>query len=288
MTGPTPLHAQLGLPATAVLVVAGGVLGWWYATGLRQALAGPRARLHTWRAAALATGIACTVLATAPPLGELLEQRLSTHMVQHLVLIMVAAPLLALAAPGRVLVAGLPRSLRRRVTGALRRAPALGLLAPHLAWGLHIAALWLWHLPAAYDLAVRSGVAHVLEHATFLSTAWLFWWHLTRAGRHRLRGARAAFYVLAAVPPGAALGAVLTFPDHPIYPDQAARAAAAGTDPLFDQHLGGLIMWVPLDFVYLGLGIWILGHWLRRLEGAADPVRLPADARVHPGMEVAR
>ncbi len=276
-----------GLMAGVWLAAATLLLAWWYVAGLRRVLQHPGARRQAWRAVAVVTGV-LSVLLIAGPLGEPLEDRLATHMVQHVVLIMVSAPLLALGAPGPVLLAGMPASLRRPVVRRLRRVPWLAVFTAHVAWALHIAALWLWHLPAAYDLAVQSSVAHLLEHAVFLGTAWLFWWHLIRAGRSRLRGAGAAFYVLAAVPPGAALGAVLTFPDHPIYPAQAARAAAAGADPVLDQHIGGLIMWIPLDFVYLAIGIWILGRWLRRV-GAADDASLstlPTDAR--PALEVTR
>lgn len=291
LTGVLPWH--VGLDLHGVGLVAGVWLGgaalvaaWWYAAGLRRVLRHPRARRQRWRAAALAAGIASLVVVAAPPLGEVLEERLSTHMAQHLVLIMVSAPLLALAAPGQVLLAGMPATVRAPLVRWLRRIPTLGVATPHVAWALQIAALWLWHLPAAYDLAVRSDLAHLLEHATFLVTAWLFWWHLVRAGR--LRGAAAAFYVIAAVPPGAALGAVLTFPDRPIYPDQAARAVAAGADPLLDQRIGGLVMWIPLDFVYLALGIWIFGRWLRRMGGTApDGPVLPVDARPDPA-EVVR
>ncbi len=285
MSTPLPLHAGADLHGLGLVVAAwatGGaaLLLVAYVRGLRRALAGPRARTHRWRATALAAGLLLTVAVTAPPVGDVLEQRLSTHMVQHLVLMLVAAALLAVAQPGRLVMAGLPASLRSPLARLLRAVPGLGLLAPHVAWSLSVAGLWLWHLPLAYDAAVRSGVLHLAEHATFLLTSWLFWWQLVRAGRSRLRGAAAAAYVLAAVPPGAALGAVLTFADHPLYAAQAAHAARAGADPLTDQHLAGIVMWVPLDLLYLALGIWLFGRWFSRLGGPApDETVLPPDSR---------
>jgi len=283
-----PLH--LGLhgsgPVTLVLLGCGVaallVLACCYLCGLVRVLRHPGRRRHLLRALALAAAAVSVLVVTLPPLGEVLEERLSTHMVQHLVLIMVAAPLLAVAAPGQVLLAGAPPRLRRGVVSRLHRTPSLGLLTPHVAWVAHLGALWLWHLPASYDAAVRSPVVHVLEHATFLLTAWLFWWHLATVTRRRLRGPAAAAYVAAAIPPGAALGAVLTFPDHPLYPDQARAAAASGIDPLLDQRIGGLVMWIPLDFAYLALAIWLFGRWLARLTPATDSPDLPdlpADAR---------
>ena len=222
-----------------------------------------------------------TAVATAPPLGEVLEERLSTHMVQHIVLITVSAPLLAMCGCGLPLLVGLPRFARQPLVRLRRRYSALGVVGPHAAWGLHIAALWLWHLPAAYDEAVRSTYAHASEHACFLLTAWLFWWHLLGPARRRLRGPAAVLYLVAAIPPGAAIGALLTFSNHPLYPAQSHAAAAAGADPLADQRLGGLVMWVPLDFFYVALAVAIVAVWLRSLQRRwPEPVYGDVDAVV--------
>jgi cytochrome c oxidase assembly factor CtaG len=207
-----------------------------------------------------------TVVFTATPLGELLEHRMWTHMVQHVVLIMVAAPLLAWSAPGPVLLAGLPRGVRRLLVRVTHRLPIAAVLSAPVAWVLQVAAMWTWHLPAAYDLAVQNELAHIAEHASFLLTAWLFWWHLLTPTRHRLSAMPAIAYLAASVPPGAALGAVLTFPQHTLYPVQARLAANAGIDPLLDQRIAGLVMWVPLDVVWLALTVVLFGRWLQSLE----------------------
>lgn len=277
---------DLHLLGWSVLAAAGAALlvaAWWYLRGLVRVCAHPQGRHHRWRAAALVAAGASVLVVTLPPLGEICDQRLSTHMAQHLVLIMVAAPLFVLAAPAQPLLAGMPVRLRRGTVAAGRRLPGALLLSPQLAWGLHIGALWIWHLPAAYDAAVRSEGMHVLEHAAFLGTAVLFWWHLFTPGHRRLRGPSALFYVVSAVPPGAALGAVLTFPEHPLYPAQAARAAASGIDPMLDQRIGGLVMWIPLDFVYLALAVVVFARWMQRMEtaerGEGPTQVLPSDAR---------
>jgi putative membrane protein len=259
--------------------------GWCYLHGLRRLLRHPQGRrVHRRRAVAFLCGVAVTLAASLPPLGALAEARLSSHMAQHIVLIMVAAPLLAWGAPGQPMLAGMGARTRRRIVGLTRRLPWAVLGVPLLAWALHIGALWTWHLPALYDAAVHSDVVHVLEHAAFLGTAWLFWWHLATLSHRRLRGPAAMLYVLAAMAPGAALGAVLTFADHPIYPAQAAAAAAAGADPLLDQRIGGLVMWVPLDFVYLVVALSLFAHWFGRLAPAAAPAS-PAGGRspIEPG-----
>lgn len=272
---------------TLVLALTAGItllLGWWYVRGLLSVRAHQQGRrAQRWRPWLLASALVITVLATAPPLGELLEERLSTHMVQHMILIMVSAPLLALAAPGRPLLAGMPRALRARLVRTARRLPLGGLLTPHFAWAAHIGLLWAWHMPAAYDAALRDEVVHYAEHACFLGTAWLFWWHLATVTRHRLRGPVALLYVMAAVPPGAALGALLTFPNHPLYPLQAAQALAAGMNPLTDQRIGGIVMWVPLDLAYMALAVWLFLRWFRTLDREQQSEVLPAEPGPMPG-----
>jgi cytochrome c oxidase assembly factor CtaG len=267
-----------------VLALSAGLLvlfGWWYLRGLRRVRDHQQGRRsQRWRPWLLLAALVVTVAVTAPPLGEILEERLSTHMTQHMVLIMVAAPLLALSAPAQPLLAGMPRALRSRVVRLGRRLPLGGLLTPHFAWAAHIGLLWAWHMPAAYDAALRDELLHYLEHACFLGTAWLFWWHLATLTRHRLRGPVALLYVVAAIPPGAALGALLTFPDHALYPAQAAHALAAGINPLLDQRIGGLVMWVPLDLAYMALAVWLFLRWFRSLEreqGGGDPLPVVPD-----------
>lgn len=283
---PPPLHTTGGGATDAIAAVVVGVLavvlGGWYAVGLDRVLAHPQGRRQRWRAPATVTGALALLVVTTPPLAEHLEERLSTHMAQHLVIISVATPLLAIGAPGQVLLAALPRSLRRPLTGLVHRFRAGGWAVP-VGWLLSVGALWLWHLPAAYDAAVRSEPLHLLEHVCFLASAWLFWIVLVRLARTPGRDIAAAAYVAAAVPPGAALGAVLTFADHPLYPAQAARARADGVDPLLDQRIGGIVMWVPLDLVYLAVAIWLFGRWLHGLQARdGDGVlaqTLPYDVR---------
>jgi len=276
----TGLHLA-GLAALGWSLGCVAVLGWWYVAGLRRVLhRARRPRRHLVRAATLFLAVGSLVVTTGPPLGELLERRLSGHMAEHLVLIVVTAPLLVLARPGAVVAVGMPREVRGAVLGAAHRLGVLRGLssatAALVAWCLHVGALWAWHLPAAYDAALRSPLLHLVEHASFLGTAWLFWWHVAALARRRGAGAAAAAYVATAIPPGAALGAVLTFPDHPLYRLQAARAAADGADPLLDQRIAGLVMWVPLDFAYLALAVWLFGSWLARLDGRRDADDGPA------------
>jgi putative membrane protein len=272
----TPL---LSAPWLLVLVPAVAC----YAVGLHRVV--HRARRpgrFLWRGAALLAGIAALVLDTASDWGEKLEGTMAGHMTQHVVLIMVCAPLFVVARPGEIGLLGLPTSWRRPVSAFARRARRFALLGPMAAWALQAVAMLAWHLPGLYDEAVRIEAVHQVEHLCFLLTAWLFWWHLARMARNRRRGAASAAYLVIALPPGALLGAVLTFPDHTLYPVQAARAAAHGVDPLADQHLAGLVMWVPLDMVYLAVAIWLFGRWfasMDRKSASSAAFLLPTDAR---------
>ncbi|HEU4567527.1 MAG TPA: cytochrome c oxidase assembly protein [Marmoricola sp.] len=281
-----PLHAATDQGASAALdleVAAGAVTVLAtvvYLRGMAELGRHPQGRrLLRGRPWSLAAGVLVILVVAASPLGELLEERMWTHMAQHVVLIMVAAPLLAWSAPGPVLLAGLPQGVRRPLVRLGHRLPLAIVLSAPMAWILQVTAMWGWHLPAAYDLAVRDEVAHIFEHASFLLTAWLFWWYLLTPSAHRLRGLPAVFYLVASVPPGAALGAVLTFPQHTLYPLQAHLAAEAGIDPLLDQRIAGLVMWVPLDFAYLILAVVLFGRWLGRVEDQ-DSVRAVTPAQV--------
>lgn len=215
---------------------------------------------------ALAAGVVVVAVIAGSPLGELLEQRLSTHMAQHVVLIMVAAPLLAWSAPGVPVLAGLPGGVRRPLTRLGHHLPVRTIGSAPVAWLASVGTMLAWHLPGPYDLAVGNELAHLAEHASFLLTAWWFWWHLLAPSAHRLRGIPAVGYVVASIPPGALLGAVLVFAQHPVYPSQAELASDSGIAPLLDQRIGGLVMWAPMDFAYMAIAITLFGRWLASAE----------------------
>lgn len=247
-----------------------------YVAGLRALLAHPQGRRQQrLRVACLLTGVVTLVAITTPPVGEWLEPRMWTHMTQHLVIMMVATPLIALGRPGQVLLAGMAPRWRRRMVRLTHRLPGLGLAAP-AAWVAYVAALWIWHVPGPYDAAVRHDWVHVLEHVTFAVTSWAFWVVLIRLAADLRRGPLGALYVASVVPPGAALGAVLTFATHPLYPVQADEASARSIDPLLDQRIAGLVMWIPLDMAFLGLAIWLFARWWQREQDAPTPLPVAA------------
>jgi putative membrane protein len=251
--------------------VLGGVLvaGWAYVLGLRslpeRRRNEPGRRRRTW---AFAAGLAAVLAALASPVDTMSGRWLSAHMLQHLLLILVAAPMLVLGRPLIPLSLALPRSSRvaLRRAAMVRPLAAAGRLLQHpvVAWLLSVSVLWAWHAPGPYQAALRTEWVHALEHATFLGTAALFWWVALAEGPHRkLAPGADVLYVLAAWLQSGALGALFTFASAPLYP---FYSRIAGASPLHDQRVAGLIMWIPAGMVYLGAAALMAVRWLHGLE----------------------
>jgi putative membrane protein len=268
------MHPDLNILAALVAAAIA------YAAGLRRLWrAGPGVPTG-WQAAAFAAGLATVAVALCSPLDTLAHGLFVAHMAQHMLLVMVAAPLLVLGAPGLPLAVALAPDWRRRL-GRLRHRPAVRaardlLTRPLVAWAVHVGTLWAWHLPGPYQAALASDAVHAAEHASFLATAVLFWWVvLSRPGRHRLAPGFAVLYLFAAALQGSALGALLTLAPVPLYPLQAAAAPPWGPAPLADQQLAGLVMWVPADLIYLGVAGTLFMRWLVSLERTSPRREVP-------------
>jgi cytochrome c oxidase assembly factor CtaG/cytochrome c551/c552 len=192
--------------------------------------------------------------ALASPLDELAESSLSAHMLQHEILILVAAPLLALGRTHHLLLAVLPRSRR----GGLWHDVRSMRVSTAIACILHAIAIWIWHLPALYQAAAAQPFVHIAQHASFLGTALLFWCAVL--DRRRRYGA-AALYTFATSAHTGLLGVLMFITPHPWYPSYGTGAAA-----LHDQQLAGLIMWIPGGAVLAFIGVCLLWYWLRDIE----------------------
>jgi putative membrane protein len=256
------LHPLVVLPLAGLAAAYGrGVRRLWVSPRGREAV-GPRA------AGAFCASLGGLAVALVSPLHRLGESLFSAHMVQHLLLVLVVAPLFVLGRPLVPLALAVPRRARGALH-ALSRSPRLaaaGAVATSavVVWALHTGAMWAWHLPSLYDAALRSDALHGLEHLSFVATAALFWW--ARPG--------ALLLLFATGLQGAALGAVLTFATKPLYAVSQAAARAWSLSPLSDQQLAGLIMWVPTGAFYLvAMGVLLL-RWLREPDpaGAGAPV----------------
>jgi len=216
------------------------------------------ARFPGWRALAFLAGLGTVWLAIASPLDAFSGLLLSAHMVQHLLLMSVAPPLILLGAPFLPLLRGLPRKFARDGVGPFLTWPALRLVGTTLThplncWLIMAVTLFVWHVPAAFDLALRSPAWHKFEHACFLGAWLLFWWPVVRPFPSRPQWPlwSVPFYLLAADLLNTTLSAILTFSDHVLYPTYLAAPRLFGTTVLGDQSCAGLIMWVPGSLVYL-------------------------------------
>ena len=203
-----------------------------------------------WRLGVYLAGLGTVALALLSPIDTFGSLLFLMHMVQHELLIMVAAPLLLLGDPLPASLWALPRRPRRAVRRLLgrgapvRRALWAATWMP-VAWGLFVVTLWGWHLPAAYEAALRNELLHDLEHLTFFGTALLFWWPIInpapRLHGHIAYGLRILYIILATFQ-NAALGFAIAVPERVLYPFYTAAPRLWGLSPLYDQAFGGGIM----------------------------------------------
>jgi putative membrane protein len=233
------------------------------------------------QAAAFGVGLGVLAAALLSPLAALSHVLFSAHMVQHLLLVTVAPPLLAWGRPGRVLLANAPPGWRTRLRmlaghRLVRGGGALGRNAVVVVV-LSVASLWGWHAPVLYQAAVRNEAVHVTEHLCLFGTSFALWRLVVGApGRHR--PGRALMVVFVAGLAGAALGALLTFSTSVLYPVFGDGPRAWGLTPLEDQQLAGSIMWIPPALLSLltmvGLAHCLIAEAERRsAHSARSPVR---------------
>lgn len=260
---------HLGAPdvLAALLLGAGGLI---YAAGALRLWrrAGPGRGLPPLRAAAFACGLAVAAWALFGPVDALAETSFTAHMIQHLALMLVAAPLLVLGRPRVAALWALPAQARVRFGGWLSGAGwtwLRGGTGIALAWTAFLLALWIWHLPQAYDAALASGWVHMGQHASFLAAAALFWLAATDRAPGEGRGA-AFIAVFATALHACALAALVTTSRAVWYARYAEAQGALGLAPLDDQQLGGLVMWVPGGAVLVGAAVAILAQMLRDLD----------------------
>ena len=254
--------------AVILLVVAGSL----YAAGQHR-LARRGGRQRRLEIAAFWSGLAVMFAAVLPPLDHLAVERFSAHMLQHELLMLVGAPLMVAGRPMSVWLWGFPETIRFAVGHTLQDTRAAHvwtlLTAPVVAWALHGGAVWIWHLPALYEWAVENEAVHAVQHATFVGTSVLFWWGLVYGRYGRAGYGASVFFVFTTAVHAGLLGALFTLSTHPFYGIYAQRAP----DPIADQQLAGLVMWIPAGFVLTIAGIGLFAAWLgeseRRLRQAA-------------------
>jgi putative membrane protein len=222
------------------------------------------------QAAAFWSGWLVLALVVTSPLHWLGEHLFVAHMIEHELLILVAAPLLAYGRLGGAIPWSLPRGLRPLFGRALASRPVAGcwriLRNPLTATTLQGAALWLWHAPVLYQWSLQSETVHRLQHVSFFLTALLFWWVLfygrgTGYGERTRDGISVASLFLTVMHSGL-LGALLTLSSHVWYPQQAGFSADFGLTPIEDQQLAGLVMWIPMGGLYTIAALFFAYRWM--------------------------
>jgi cytochrome c oxidase assembly factor CtaG len=254
-----------------------------YAIGWARLTARSRRPCRPWPAVAALVALSSVAVALLSPLDAAAQTSFVAHMLQHMLLIGVAAPALLLADPLPVVLWALPAPARHgigRLLGARGplRGALRGLTGMPAAAVVYAAVLWGWHYPPAYDAALADPLLHHLEHLTFFAAALVFWWPVIapapRVRRPASPEARIAYVLLGAIQ-GTVLGLLLTLSPTVWYRTYAAAAPSAGLIALDDQALGGVVMWAVgglVDMLAVGLLLW---SYLAASEHrpAGDPVR---------------
>ena len=214
--------------------------------------------LSAWRLAAFLAGIVAIWIAIASPFAALDDVSLSVHMIQHLLLMNIAAPLILLGAPVLPLLHGLPMLLARRAIGPIFRWSPIRSLGhfvtnPAIAWFSATLALIVWHIPGVFDLALRSDSLHKFEHATFFAAGLIFWWPVVQPWPSTIRWPRWSIplYLFAATIPCDILSGFLAFCDRVVYSSYLSSPHLLGMSALQDQQCAAALMWVSVTIIYL-------------------------------------
>jgi len=256
---------------------------------LQSRSAGTRDR---WRAvAARACGVAF-LMTFSPWLDAASERSFAWHMVQHMLLMYIAAPLLLLAWPARAMLRALPPPASRRFARAMHSRLLLAAQHPTVAWLFFAAVLWGTHFTAFYNAALDDPAAHAVEHALYFGAALLFWQPVIgpAPGPSRLPYPMRMAYVMAAVPVGAFLGLALVQTTRPLYQRYVATLGSPAA-ALADQHAAGVVMWIGggliffVAFMLAGVA-WSLaerrlGQRLDALHEGATIIPIARAARLH-------
>lgn len=205
------------------------------------------ALLRPRRPAYFVAALLALVPALVWPLEGMARASLAAHMVQHMLIIAVAPPLLVASRPSLPLLKGRPSA------GAFIRYAT----RPPCAFVLHACAVWIVHTPAALRAAVHDPIVHVLEHALLFGSAVLLWWSLRRGGANA--AGAASLWTLGTMIHTSVLGALLSFAPRLLYSGYT----------MDDQQLAGLIMWVPGGLLYLAAGLSFAGAWLGKREASS-------------------
>ena len=231
-----------------------------------------RALASRLRLAAHLCGVGVLAVSLLSPLDQLGGQLFFMHMAQHLLTMMVAAPLLWLAEPFPIMLWGAPDPLRHWVGAALAPAAPLRMIAqkvtqPAISWLLFITIYLGWHEPVLYNLALRRDWIHDLQHITFFAVAMLYWWHVVGAGPQLHSGfpvwGKLAF-LIGTIPLNMAAGVMISFSSTILFTYYESVPRVWGFSTQQDQMIGGILMWIPGSMMFLLAALIVLARQFQR------------------------
>ena len=250
-----------GFVVVAVLV---GLYGWGY---WRLRCDARPFYFPRWHVVSFGTGSLLLLLALVSPIDAYGDDLFWVHMVQHMVMVMLVAPLLLLGAPVTLALRASSEQVRRQYLIPLLTSRVVRALTyPLVALLLFVAAIWGWHLPVAYEAAIENDVLHAFEHISFLGGAMLFWWLVVAVDATRLRPRHVGRVALliAALLQNIALALILTSLNEPAYDTYVDLTRDWGPSALTDQRIGGGVMWVPGAMMFFSGILVTFYYWAER------------------------
>ena len=282
---PTVLLAWRADPvAIAGLLLAAACYLWAVRRVNREHPGNRQPRFRSWL---FLTGLAVIGVALLSPIEAYEGSLFSVHMVQHMLLELVAAPLLLAGAPITLALRVSTPPVRRRLLSILQSRLMHAVSFPVVAWVLFAAVNWGWHFSVLYDQALENQALHYLQHASFLGVALLFWWPVIGADPSpwRMPHPVRILYLFLAMPQNSFLGVALSSASTVLYPHYVTNGRDWGLSPLEDQALGGVIMWVVGDVIFLAAMMGVALLWMRYEDRRTDRLdrRLAAERAAREG-----
>ena len=280
--GVSPAHAHGGVESGQSVATAWswdptvplGILlaGALYVAGLRN-WKNPSHPVNAWQRVSFFAGLGVIFLALQSPLDPLSDHLFLMHQIQHLLLRMVGPPLILLGAPLTPLLRGLPAAARQRVVRPLAGTPVIRrlytfLTNPIVAALLFLGTLFFWQGQGTHNLSLRNDGVHYLMHLTMLFTGLLFWWVIIDLKPHRSRMpyVARALYLGFQIFPNTLLGAIVTFSPGMLYSAYGEVERLWGISLMADQAIGGTILWIPGDMMFLIAAALMVGLWFQQEE----------------------
>lgn len=287
VTSAAQAHALAALPTQSLgwnfepwAVLGLGLAALCYAIGVYRLYreVGAERVLTSRQIAAFAAGMLILFIALCSPIDSAANQLFSAHMFQHILLMMVAPPLLVWSRPAIAFIWAFPPAWRKGIArgwnGAGFDRAARFIMHPAVVFILFCGSFVFWHLPLPYDWGLQNEFIHALEHLSFFLPALAFWTIIIEpSGRRRLDYAATLLYLVVTVVLSDMPGALMVISPRLLYPIHAANAAEWGMTPMQDQALAGLIMWIPAGAIYLVAAIWLFVRMLAVSERRALRLR---------------